>query len=273
MLWAATATRRSWTDDRPQRFVLPWPSVAEWVAPMGGQHMMLLSAPGVGKTTFALNAAAYSGAATLFLSMDTDARLVTEQLAALATGEDRATIRRRLARPLWQESYARAIRRMFPHLVLDFPTAPEVGDVADRAEAVTEVWGTTPDLIVLDVASNLARQGDDYGSWQQLWSDIQRLSRVFGSTLLVAHHVKEGPAAGGTVAPSLNDGQYKPHQFAEIVLGLHAPSPAEVTVTVLKNRGGRKDLRFGLVADLAHAQLRDPLASLESDEDLEGALA
>ena len=224
---------------------------------------MLLAAPGVGKTTLALNWAARSGARTLYCSADTDDELMFEQLASLATGHDREQIAGRLDEGRWHSRYADAVKRRFPNLVLDFDP-PNLDVVGEKVEALTEVWGDTPQLVVLDTATDVERVNDDPSSWIKNWIEGRTLARFFNTTVMWCHHVKSGPAASGRIAPSQADGLYNADRFSEIVLGLHTPGPDEMTVTVLKNRGGRKDIAFQLAADLAHARLDERPSTGES---------
>ena len=217
---------------------------------------MLLAAPGVGKTTVALNWAALSGARTLYCSADTDAELMTEQLASLATGHHRETVAGRMEdNPRWLARYADAIKWKYPHLVMDFEASPNINTVAEKCEALTEVWGETPDLVVIDTASDVNRDTDDPSGWIRQWIAQRELSRFFNCTVMTCHHVKVGPAANGKVAPSQGDGLFNADRFSEIVLGLHTSGPSEITLTALKNRGGRKDVAFPLTADLEYCRV------------------
>lgn len=266
MQWAATVVDRAWDEDAVRRLPVPWESVGRVVRPMGGQQIMTIAAPGVGKSTFAVNWAARSGARTLYASADTDERLMTRQLASLATGHHQDYVEARLMQSAqWRLLYGDAVRQSYPNLVFDFERTPSLDRVAARAVAMTEAWGETPELIVLDTASNLSRRSEDYAAWRELWVGVGDLARYFNSCVMVAHHVKEGAAAGGTQPPSLNDGKYGAHEFCEIVLGLHRSGGAEVTVSVLKNRGGKSQVRIPLAARYEFAAL-DELPREELDQ-------
>ena len=219
---------------------------------------MLIAAPGVGKTAFALNWAAWSSALTLYVSADTDPKLMTAQLAAMATGQARGLVEERLSRSrAWREAYIDAIRHKFPHLVMDFTANSRIDVVAAKAEALTEVWGETPQLIVLDTASDIEKPGSDYKAWDQTWRDIRTLTRYLNCVVLVAHHVKAGPAANGDRAPEQGDGEYKADKYAEIVLGLHRPTGNTLRVSVLKNRGGKSRFGINLHADYEYGMIRE----------------
>lgn len=237
---------------------MPWPKLAKVIRPLGGHCVMLIAAPGVGKSTLALNWAARSQALTLYASADTDARTMTLQLASLASGHGREQVGERLANSaVWRQVYAADIRRQFPNLVMDFMSMPSIPSIAYRAEALTEVWGETPQLIVLDTASDLARDGDDYSAWRKLWLDSRKLARTFCTSVMLLHHVRSGPAATGLVRPNQDDGQYRADQFAEIELGMHWRNHNTVEVSVLKNRTGKRNIAVQMHADYEHARLEE----------------
>lgn len=144
---------------------------------------------------------------------------------------------------------------------MDFDPAPSLERIQARSVALAEVWGSAPELIVIDTASHLDRPNDDYSTWQKQWLRIQDLSRLLPSVVLVNHHIGSGkPAASGTVQPDLNDGMYKPEQFAEIVIGAHRSAGNEMTVTVLKNRGGKSRFSVPLVTDFERAVIYEEAA-------------
>lgn len=258
MEWAATAAQTSWGRSQARELPVPWPSLDRLLTPRGGNTIVVLAAPGVGKTAFALNWAARSGARTLYASADTDRLLMTSQLAALATGDSRTTVEDRMARSTtWRTEYAEAVKSLFPNLVVDFDSAPSIATVVAKSEALTELWGETPELVVLDTASDVAKDGDEFQGWQKLWLNVREASRYLGCVFMLLHHVSQGPAAGGQSAPKLNDGMYKADQFPEMLLGLHESATNEITVSALKNRGGRKGVAMQLIADHAHGRLDD----------------
>lgn len=252
MQWASAGVVDAWSE-RGVHLPVPWPTLERFVQPRGGQHVVLLAAPGVGKTAFSINWAARAGLRTLYLAADTDPAMMTEQVAALATGHPRWQVAERLRRKqTWRRAYAEAVRDRFPHLVLDFRSSPSLGSAVEQLEALTEVWGETPQLLVMDTASDMRRSSDDHQGWQEQWLAIREIARHFGLVALTNHHVKQGEAAGGKTCPSLNDGMWKPDQFAEVVLGLFSPAADQLAVGVVKNRGGRSGVVVHLPVDFAH---------------------
>lgn len=229
---------------------------------MGGQCGVVLAAPGVGKTTFCVQWAAQSRVPCLYVSSDTGPKDLSANLASLATGHRVLDIKDRLGESdKWTQTYADAIYRAFPNLIVDFSSAPTLEKIAEMAEALCDVWGEPPRMIVIDTASDIAKVGEGFEAWQNTWLASRDMSRYFNTFIALAHHVKGGAAASGNVPPQQDDGMYKADQFAEIVLGGHRSGPNQVTWTVLKNRGGRNQVPFPLEADLGRARLLDPVAA------------
>jgi len=261
MRTGAGALTNSWAKTLKQIRV-PFPSLARVVELYAGESIVVIAAPGVGKTLFALNFAAQSGAKTLYLSADTSERNVSLNLAAMATGELKEDIKKAIkeTNPDYREAikdYEAEIRKAFPNLIVDNSPSISLEAVVQKSYALADIWGDYPELLVLDIATNIERPSDDYGSWDQLWNQIKMVARHLGCGVLVLHHVKEGYAANGNVAPQLSDGQYKPHKHLEIELGLYRPGPHEFRVIVLKNRDGKDQVTIPMVMDYPTATLID----------------
>lgn len=260
MRWAAVATSSSWEEDTAKPLPIPWEKLANVIRPKGGNTAVIIAAPGIGKTTFLLNWAAKARIPTLYLSADTSAQDITAQLGSLVSGHDRRTVESRLIESTtWRREYAQAIKAAYPNLVLDFSPRPTMLDIRQKGLALTELWGITPQMIVMDTASNVAMKDmSDNAEWQRVWLQAIQLARDLNAVFVFAHHVKQGLARSGRMAPEMSDALWGADQFAEFVLGLHEPTAGTRTLTVRKNRTGPKDVPVKLVADLAHADVRDP---------------
>lgn len=259
MQYAASTAQREWAEGSIRQLVLPWPSLSNIVSPVGGNQMMAVAAPGVGKTAFALNMAAGIQEPVLFLSADTDPKLMGVQLSALASGDSRPVVEDRLRNSAeWRSLYSDAIRQEYPHLVMDFTPAPRLDRIEDQCVAMCEVWGEPPKLIVIDTASDVIRSGEGFQAWQEQWIAGRELSRRLNVVVFWLHHVTEGPVAGGKIPPEQNDGMYKSDQFVEVWMGLHHGEGKEMICTVQKNRGGKAKVPVTLIADHERAEIREP---------------
>jgi len=219
---------------------------------------MLLSAPGIGKTTFTLGWAAQGNLRTLYNSADTDQMTVSEQLSSLATGHPRDVVLQRLMRSkTWRLHYAEAVRHRFPNLIIDYSSAPRLSTVGEKLEALTEMWGALPQVVAFDTASDVVRSSDEPSGWFQQWLACRELAREFRCVVVSCHHLSKGPRSNGDVAPRLSDGMYGADRFPEIVLGFHQPNANEFVVSVLKNRGGPRGMAVRLRAELGKARFED----------------
>lgn len=255
---AAAAIGDGWDEGKVRPLLVPWPQLARVIRPIGGQQVVVAAAPSVGKTMFAGNWAAESGAHTLYMSADTDQRTWTKNMAALATGHETTIVDRRLERSRsWRLQYMEAVQDRFPNLYADFASGPSIPSVLHRAEALTEVWGSTPELVVIDTATDVQRQGEDYASWRKNWIAYRGLARYLNAVVMLLHHVKDGPARNGDAEPAQSSAKYGADEFAEIMLGLWRPGgdPTRLTVSVLKNRAGLRQVRVPFAAEYARGRV------------------
>lgn len=259
MRWAAVATSSAWEEGNARPVTVPYPRLSHIIRPKGGNTGVIIAAPGQGKTTFMLNWVVKAGMKALYISSDTSPADVTAQLGALATGNERRLVEQQLAANMtWRREYATAIYRKYPNLILDFSPRPTMAEIRNKALALTEMWGEPPEIIVMDTASNVAMEDmSNNAEWQRVWLDAINLARELNCFFLFCHHVKQGPARGGRVAPELNDGLWGCDQFPEFVMGLHTPDAGQLTLTVRKNRGGAKDVPVRFDVDFPRADIAE----------------
>ena len=260
MRWAAEVTQQSWTPTASGILTpIPFRKMSRIMRPHGGNVGVVIAAPGVGKTTFLLNWAVKSGARTMYLSPDTSPQDLTSQLGALASGSPRKEVEDRLlSSASWRREYGRHIAREFPNLVLDFTASPSMTSIDEKVDALTELWAATPQIVVIDTASNIEmKDSSDNAEWTKVWLSSVEIARKYNLFVVLAHHVKQGAAAGGRVAPQMNDGLWGCDKFAEFVIGLHTPGPKLMAATIRKNRSGPKDVPIQFVTDLSRAEIRE----------------
>lgn len=235
---------------------------------MAGHTVFVIAAPGVGKTTMILNWVAKANVRTLYMSADTAQRDLTSQLAALATGTERRVVEARMEKEeFWREQYAASIQTAFPNLIIEDMPSPSLKDVQERMLCLTELWGETPQVVVLDTAGDIERpkSKSEYDEWLQLWQSIRELARKFNCVVMVAHHVRNGPARNGTQPPEMADGLFGSDKYPEFVIGLHTASAGVMQATVRKNRNGPKDVPVKLAAHLSLASIEDQRSATVTD--------
>lgn len=229
---------------------VPWPGLGEIIQPGPGHLVMMLGAPGVGKSALSLYWGLNVGGPAVIVSQDTDLTTQAARTCAAFTGVSMETVKQDI--PRWQ-SYLRANVRQLP-LMYDHPI--KSSDVSDLVYAAEEYYGETPAVVVIDVLKNVVAE-KSYEGYITAIEDLHRAARRHGTCIFVLHHVnRQGRNASGTKPVRLDDGQYGGEGDAEIVLGLWTPKWQEdpinpgqwiplldptLRVSVLKNRFGRKD--------------------------------
>ena len=227
---------------------VPWPRLNELVQPGPGHLVLLLGAPGVGKSSFALQWTLEMGEPTLIVSQDTDLATQAARTVAHMVGISFADVKEDL--PKW-EAYLKASVPTLP-MMLDYPLL--VDDLDPLVIAAEEFYGTRPRMVVVDVLRNVV-PGAAYEDFMETFRELHRVARKHHITIVVLHHLnRQGKNASGTKPVRLDDGQYGGEQECEIVLGLWTPRGKEdviygwvpynepmLRVSVLKNRNGPKD--------------------------------
>jgi KaiC/GvpD/RAD55 family RecA-like ATPase len=195
-----------------------------------GSLVVLLAAPGVGKSFLALNWAwdlVRAGFPVLYHTPDTDYRTQAQRFMALVedTPIDKVDL---------QEA-AKALQAMTFHLRWS-EVSITAESLPDLLIAEQEFLGEAPALTVVDLLADLIPE-DGPEAYSTTANALHVTARKFQSTILAVHHTNSN---NGTVPPTLNDDRYKAMaRRAEVVLGLSQPNPHQLRLDVLKNRAGR----------------------------------
>lgn len=222
-----TALRKDWAT---ARVPVPWSIPIE---PLRGNIVVILGAPGAGKSALALNWCLKSGTNSTLLSLDTDMATQAIRTASIMGGVGASDVKKRPR--LWADFVDRKAR-----MVRTYDITLGSRDLSHLMEAEAEYWGTSPSYLVVDNVQNLLADLS-YEAHRQVFIDLHRVARRQHTCILALHHVKRGSHFGQPLA--LWDGQFAGEQEAEIVLGLwqDAPGTSSLNVSVLKNRSGRAD--------------------------------
>lgn len=227
---------------------VPWESLAGVVRP-GPRHLMVvIAAPGVGKSALSLSWALRSKPA-LFFSWDTDLR--TQGLRIIASLKDRTIreVEQDLPREIpWLESQDLPVRFVEQYMDID--------EMEEVIRAEREYWGQPPALTVIDNLRNLVRE-ESVESFSGTLTQLQKIARRQDTAVMVLHHVKRGPSANGDVRPRTSDGLYAGERDAEFVLGLWREHD-RFFISVLKNRLGPDGQDVRLEADLERMRFTEP---------------
>lgn len=198
---------------------------------------MLIAAPGVGKSTFALNWAVNSGLPALYFSPDTDERTLSIQASTLVIeGANRDQIEHLVEQQ--DALFIREVNAQLSSLVLDFRPAPSFKSIAEGIDCLVTYWGHAPRLVVIDTVSDIHGRGDGYEAWQRQWLNLRTLARMYNLAIIGCHHVRGGMARTGKHPPQMGDAKYGADEYAELVLGFHRDAADHLVCSVLKNRTG-----------------------------------
>ena len=119
---------------------------------------MFAAAPGVGKSTLALALALKMKVPTLYISADTNAHTMAMRLASMISGKNQTDVEQLLNSDL---GWTRAVLAKASHIVWSFESAPSLQDIDEEVQAFEELWGCSPQLIVVDNLMDVATDGGE----------------------------------------------------------------------------------------------------------------
>lgn len=234
-----------------QTIPVPWSGLSKLIQPGPGHLMVVLGAPGVGKSAFSLSWALKLRMPSLIFSLDSDLSTQAARTVSALTGVRFGEIRENVTE--WV-NFLGASKRQLP-MVTDYPLT--VNEVDSFVLGTEEYFGEYPKLIVVDNLKDVV-QGEGYEGHREALRELHRVARKYHTTVLILHHLNRQSAGGnGDRAPTMRDGQYAGEQDAEFVLGLYRPQGDErlLSVRVLKNRFGPRDRETVLNMDLERMSL------------------
>lgn len=215
----------------------PWPQLNELFGaspPSTGQMVLLMGAPGVGKSMVAL-AWALTVTPSLVVSHDTD--LQTQRNRAIHQIKGR-----RLSAGVVDQIW-----------LTDAPKNPH--EVAEVLEALQELWGRYPRFVVIDNLGDLLTREESAAAYEEVIKALRSIARHCDCLLLALHHVRrrEGDGRNGDLlgqgrAPvTLTQGAYAGEKRCDIVLGMWHAYGEGVNIALLKHRHGHADSGAGLL--------------------------
>lgn len=260
---------RALTDRGSQgrRLRLPWPSLNRQVTLRTQELVLVIGAPGGGKSTLALNMAmGMPGEWTLYLAQDTPHSAVTG-LAAIATGLKKADVQSAPVDP-------KVLREKAPRLIVE-EGSQSVGDITDRLDALTEWIGHCPSLMFVDNLIDLRVAGQSYQDpsfYATVLPELKQLAIQRDMAIVLLHHVTKGERhsdgegsrrvdkESGTVRLTLGDSLHAGGRDARHVWGVYH-TETHLAVQVLKQNDGPADASGSIQAWLnwkpEHGKLDD----------------
>ena len=226
-----------------------------------GQLNMVAAAPNAGKSMFALIYAIRAKRPTLFFSADTDTATVMLRAASHLSGHGQQTVESNL------ESYPSYYDKFLgdmSNIQWVFDSSPSLDDIEMELKAYQELYGISPELIIVDNLMNVAAETDnEWAGLRAIMMELHDLARKTEACVLVLHHVSEASEYGtGSMPPPRRSIHGKVAQLPSLILTLGYDSWNKLLkVAVVKNRYGAHSpdgsLSTDLVADYATCQIYD----------------
>lgn len=243
----------------PLPVVFPTLNHKGWVL-RRAQVVMIAAAPNVGKSALALSFVVNLGLPTLYLSADTDPFTMILRSAAIATGDTLNHIERALQ--AGGAAYYESVLDELDHLRFVFDPGPTLEDIDLEVSAFNEVYGTPPEIIVVDSMMNVqCDDGDEFRSLRIVEQALHQLARTTGACVIVLHHVT-GEWEDGQEPPPRRAINGKISRRIETILTL-GKSGEFLGIACVKNRGGPSDPLAGnsvwFHCDFDRMSINDPL--------------
>lgn len=221
---------------------------------------MIAGPPGAGKSTLALALAVRAGSPTVYVSADTHAHTMSLRLLAMLANADQAEVEPAMVtHPEWVEQTL----RQADHIRWCFDSAPSVRSIEEEIAAHEELYGDTPDLVVIDNLTDVVGgEGDEWSGMRSLMKDFKWLAREHDTAVLVLHHTSEAFQLGSGMCPPMRALQGKVAQTPALVLTVANEQAGVMYVCPVKNRYGPCAPDGGnpvwLGYNPAHMQVYDP---------------
>ena len=203
-----------------------------------GQVCMVAAAPNAGKSMFALVYAMQAKVPTLFFSADTDTTTVMMRAAAQASGHSQVSVESNLSADT--HYYDRHFDKL-RHIKWVFDSSPSLDDIELEIRAYVELFGESPELIVIDNLMNVAAETDnEWAGLRAIMMELHDMARKTEACVLVLHHVSEQSEYGSTINPPARRAIHgKVSQLPALILTLgYNPSSGELKIAAVKNRFG-----------------------------------
>ena len=199
---------------------------------------MVAAAPNAGKSMFALVYALRAKVPTLFFSADTDTATVMIRVAAALAGHSQQTVERNLdTNSKYYDKYLDGMS----HIQWVFDSSPSLDDIELEVKAYVELYGISPELIVIDNLMNMvAEHENEWAGLRQIMMELHDMARKTEACVMVLHHVSEQGEYGDTTTPPARRAIHgKVSQLPSLILTLgYSPTEGTLRVAPVKNRFG-----------------------------------
>lgn len=231
----------------------PWPNLEFYLTPRTGNLMVVAGTSGTGKSMFAHNyvlGLAQRGHHCLYVSLDTtfDDQAV-RMLSNLTRTETAEILAGREADPrAWAERWGRELDRLMPAGVRFTDRPSSIEDIEESVRAEAELFGSPPLLTVVDNVADLLEEEESAAEYHRIFAGLRQVAKRNRTLVMGLHHLRRKPPRygekekdQGTQPVMKTDVLYGGDREPQYVLGLFRARADVLTVSILKNRGGRAD--------------------------------
>ena len=255
-----------------ERIMLPWDALNRKLRLHTRELAIVSGAPAAGKSVFALNLAMseeLKDKPVLYFAQDS-VPSVLGRIAALATNEPIDQTMDRLRDPDKKPELLEELQDVRPNLFIH-GGAVRFEDIQLRVEALSEIYGRSPVLVVLDNLIDTIVPGTHHqetGFYATILNQLKQLAQTADTCIVALHHVTRrggndgnSPHGLGTRALKMTDLLHGGEREAEHVLGVyHSVAQDRIYVQILKQRDGVADPEGGVYTPLVW---QPPMGRLE----------
>ena len=236
----------------------PWPVLNRDLKLHTRELCLVIGAPTAGKSVFALNVAISLDTPVLYFAQDS-APSVLARTAALTLGVEIGWVYEQLRDAVKKETIVSELSDALPNLFIQVGAMTLEG-IDQRLEALTEVLGQAPPLVIIDNLIDTIVPGytyTDMGFYSTSLPELKRIGMDRNVCIMALHHVTRrggehtNPHGLGTRALKMTDPLYSGERETEHVLGVyHNPGKDKMHIQILKQRDGDADAEGSMEVSL-----------------------
>ena len=224
-----------------------------------GNTALFAALAGMHKTMVMLNAVLNMGVPTLVFSSDSDDLTVASRIIAIRTGKTTDEAEAWMAAD--PVAAALTLRPFRDQLKWQFNPSPTLDDLWLEAYAYLESYGDWPQLIVVDILSDVSHDGkDEWAVLREVNRQTKVLARETNAAVLMVHHATEG-IPESRVCPSRQDVMGKISAQPSLMVTFGKDAAEGFWAACVKNRFGPSkksgEDRFRMSLDATRSKVGD----------------
>lgn len=204
-----------------------------------GATSLMVAAPGVGKTTVAIDwvrrlSEAPHKVQTLYVCIDTAEQDATARAAAQLVGRPLADVEGSLS------GFATKLHDGFPSVRWYFGLSPTVDEIQNEVRAFGEAFGAYPEVIVIDNLTSVDMEAEfNVTAVRDVLRQLNDTARMTGAHVMILHHAT-GEYEDGLKQIPLSGVEFKAAKVVDMCLTFTREG-STLRVAPVKNRGGFAD--------------------------------